>query len=332
MGIEKQLITPPQPGGAPIYIEDLAQMQTNTNELVLPWLKHNAAQNGFYFGTATPGGVTVDTKAGAFISPPIYSNVVDDGVQYTNCDVAPFSVLLDDKVCFYPGGSIRVKTFSGTYGSVLAVTAGTELKEPRIFRNGETHEVVVTHEVVLTEVTEGAFGWASPSSIIGKFAVCLDPRYHHENGVGMSSKYYYQKHPNGLWNLQALTDPINKALGSVQTSDSNVSQWYNGAVESSAEISGSLIARIEGKRVARLAGDITVLNVSSNTPIKIATLPTTTGPEFPMKFGSIKTQSDKDNHFSEYEIRTDRTIWATFDVSTSSNGRVYFDGVTIPIF
>ena len=325
MGIEKQIIIPPQTGGAPIFIEDIAQLQSNANELVLPLLKHNAEQNGFRFSYSNGPGAPIirDTKAGAFITPPIYSNVVDDGSNFVTCDVAPFSVLLGDKVCFYPGGSIQVRSFTAVYPSYIAVTPGVELKEARIFRNGETKDVVVTNEVVLTEVPTGQFGGAVPTSIKNQYAVALDPRFNHENGFSISNKLYWQKHPNFQWDTAGLISSINNANSAIQSSDllDTIGNWLNILVEANSDVTASnVLARVDGLKSSRLAGKFTIQNIANSSPIKLGTIP------FQPQF----TQYFSNNNFSEFEIRTDKTIWVTFTGSAPSTAIVYLDGITIP--
>jgi len=99
MNVQNQLINPQQSGGAPIYIEDLVQVQENAKALFLPMLARNAELNGFKYGYSTAVSTEFFTKPGAFITPPIYSNI-STGNSVTTCDVSPFTVLLGDKVCY----------------------------------------------------------------------------------------------------------------------------------------------------------------------------------------------------------------------------------------
>jgi len=339
MDYEKEIIAQPQPGGAPIYIDDLAQIQENAKTIGLGALKYNAEKKGFRFSRASGTDILYNTKAGAFITPPVYSNI-QTGSSVTTCDVSPFTVLLGEKVCYYPGGSIEVRSLFAATPTAIAVTEGDELKEARVFRNGQTHDVVVSNSVKLTPMTQGTSGWDYNSSIKDKYAVALVPAFHDGNGAtpGGSNQtsgfinLYHMNHPNTNWDLLGIGGAVQQAYEPLKKSDLNIGSWVSvggGGTYSGSQRQGVLVRKESINQLIRFQGEIYIDDLSGSV-LKVAQLPTGFLLNRNHKIACVLSQDSTKNISGYLEIRTDGGLYMGADSNADAGAAIaYLDSVCI---
>jgi hypothetical protein len=333
MQVQKELLKEQQSGGAPIYIEDLVQVQENAKALTIPTLKRNAELNGFAFKT---NGDVKFTIAGAFITPPIYSNIVT-GSSVTTCDVSPFTALLGDKVCYYPGGQIEVVTLLAAQYSAIAVTAGTELVESRTFRNGQTNDIIVTNSVVLTAMTKISGQndqWLVNNEVNGKYTVALAPFFNPENNQSITSSSYYRYHPNMDWDVQGLSETIKKANEPVGASSLQISSWESlsdSGADAGAILNNALVRSESLSRLLRFRGQIELDNISNGNTRKVAQLPTGFQVFRQQQVVCVLPQDSTKTVSAYLEIRTNGGIYigVNGNVTGSTTVTAYLDGVVI---
>lgn len=190
--IEKQIINPVPQGGIPVFADDLLRVQENAKNSTLAFYE-GLKVGGFRFGDFPPGGGQFFSTPGLFLNIPEYEFVSENATTST-WNVSSFFAYLDGEICFYPGGQLTFAPSTSVNVISFAAIKGQAIKETRVFKDGNSKESLVTHEIELHSCTYILTGWACPPQISNDVpAVCIDPRYNSDSLVNDFSK---QRHPN----------------------------------------------------------------------------------------------------------------------------------------
>ena len=304
--------------------------------LAIPFLQWNIDNgNGFRFSSGGVQGVTQWSGSGAFLTPPVYSNYQDDGSQFATFDVSEFTALIDGKVCYYPGGNIQVKSMSSEYKTAVAVIVGNESKETRVFRDGNSKEMFITHDVELHHIDLTASGWTENSNVTGKGCVSLHPQYEKSLAVNgdvdnPNSVHYWAYHPHCTLDITNMDNVSRLANTSVQEDEIGVTSWsqviFDDGIGYTFE-GGSAYAREEKiNKTIRLRGNVSYR--VSNTELQlIGLLPSGSHPQFEQNIPCMYTDNDE---LGYVQLKTNGQIWAKSNNKGGSDMILLFDGITFP--
>ena len=128
--IEKQIISPVEIGGAPIFVSDLLEIQNNAKVYGGSFLEYRVS------GTGSPENVNgVNIKYGDWVTIP---EVITLAGQ-----VGEALFFIDGELVYFPGGTFDLGSTQGGRNQVL-VGIGDDLKVSRVFKDGNSKEILVT--------------------------------------------------------------------------------------------------------------------------------------------------------------------------------------------
>lgn len=169
--MNNQIINPIPNGGAPIFAEDLLNIQENAKEGLNSFLEGIRSLNLSIKQYGAGGNLVNELQTGLFLTNPSYSN---NGVGQTSTDVSECYVYLDGEILYFGGSSLNLSaSASGLSGNLILLTKGDSLKTPRVFKDGFSKDILITHSLKLTASSYGAGGVFIPTELLGKQAVYL---------------------------------------------------------------------------------------------------------------------------------------------------------------
>jgi hypothetical protein len=129
-----------EPGGAPIYADDIIRVQENDQADILNYFEANRR--------LLPELLTWD---GASNVKQFENGLILSGLEYDNTDPANPVVsegyfLSGGEVCYYPGGTIATGL---TNRGLLYLFKGAEVKTSRVFSVGGSKDILVTHDTTV---------------------------------------------------------------------------------------------------------------------------------------------------------------------------------------
>lgn len=328
--IIKQLISPANPGGAPLYVEDVLRLQQHAQSLTIPMMERSAELHGSTLRIVQSTQFFGETKAGFYITPPTFSITSDDG-NTANVVVSEFTVLIDGKICVYNGGTLPFASMNASGYDTYFVEVGTELKESRVFRDGVNRELLVTNEVKLTRVPfSPAYGLALGSAYLDAPGVQLTARYY-DDTLDESNTFHPSFHPNCFMDTMGLSTPVQRAWNSVQTNTTNVSDWVEVIFnDATGYTKGTGVVEVREEPLSgllRLRGNVTY-NVTNSDAQLIGQLPLGKRPDFDQIVAHVHTDT---NELGYLEFKINGEIWAKINVGGGQNSSfMLFDGVSFP--
>ena len=269
--IKEQLIKPVALGGAPIFVDDLLNIQENAKNSIGPY--YESLRKECFRLNESPGGVeNFLAEPGLFLTLPEYTFVSDDGVSSSFYAVSECWVWLDGEVCYYPGGTLEFLTDIAAPLSGWAIIKGDPIIDAKVFKDGVNKDLLTTSTVELYYVQEFASGWQVPVQVQGRQAAVLMKSYRKGANNNINAETYYLNHPGWMWDALGTSEI---AATAVEAATKSTITLYTPTVESGFVT--ELTARfyedgnrmVQGRGVVSCSGKSSgdkILSMSEHTP------------------------------------------------------------------